>query len=164
MDSYRKRRGWSDKFLPEIRKIVGEFLIDEPPVNEDELRNTDLMVLGMEAVRVACRVRTHVKYLEYPNDFTIRAWVDSGNKTELTKILEGWGDYLFYGFADESNEKLIHWKIIDLKVFRLWFVRCLLRNAGEPPGELAPNIDGKSKLRAFSVLDVPKVVVKEWTA
>lgn len=163
MHTYRRRRGWSDKFLPLIRPIIGEFLIDEPAVAEDELRNTDLIVLGMEAKRVACRIRKAEYYAKYPDDFTIRSWVSSGNKTELTKIIEGWGDILFYGFVNEEETKLVHWKILDLNVFRLWFVRQIRKNAGETPGQTLPNDDNLSKLTAFNSRSVKGLILKEWT-
>jgi hypothetical protein len=64
---------WSDRFLPEIMGILGKHLISEPPVEEDAERNTDLMVLRLEAIRIGCRIRKH-KYLDkYGDEFTIRA-------------------------------------------------------------------------------------------
>ena len=55
----------------------------------------------------------------YPNEFTIRTVRPSGAQTELGKIIEGWGDYFFYGFADAQESGLFSWALCDLKVFGL---------------------------------------------
>ena len=59
---------------------------------EDAERNTDLIVLKLDAVRIACRVRNHEYITRYGDEFTIRAERPSGVKTELAKIIDGWGD------------------------------------------------------------------------
>ena len=63
---------WSDRFLPEIKQILGLYLIDEPPIEEDMQRNTDLTVLRLNAVRVACRIRKYEYFLNYGDEITIR--------------------------------------------------------------------------------------------
>lgn len=68
--------------------------------------------------RVGCRVRRN-KYLEnYGREFTIRSNRNSGAETELSKILDGWGDYFYYGFSDPYNEHIAQWFVGDLGVFR----------------------------------------------
>ena len=101
MSEWQKDKRWSDRFLPEIKRILGEHLISEPPIEEDAERNTDLMVLRLDAVRIGCRVRKYEYLKQYGDEFTIRAGRPTGAKTELTKIIEGWGNYFFYGFSDE---------------------------------------------------------------
>lgn len=148
-------KDWSDRFLPEIKRILGEHLIGEPPQEEDALRNTDLIVLRMEAVRIGCRVRHHEYLNKYPNEFTIRAKRPSGNKTELSKIIEGWGQYFFYAFANADESQLAAWLLGDLNVFRLWFSRYLAKNAGRSPGLHQNNPDNSSSFRAFSISTLP---------
>lgn len=110
-------KNWSDQFLPQIKGILGLHLIGEPPEKEDQEHNTDLMVLNMAAVRIGCRVR-RTSYMEsYRREFTIRSSWPSGAKTELAKIVEGWGDYFFYGFGDDNA--LAAYTLLDLKGFRL---------------------------------------------
>lgn len=151
---------WSDRFLPEIKQILGLHLIGEPPAEEDQERNTDLIVLKMEAVRIGCRIRKH-EYLErYPNEFTIRAGRPSGIKTELSKVLEGWGDFLFYGFCDVQEKKLEHWRLIDFKVFRLWYNRQLYSSDKNiHPGMSKKNHDKSSWFIAFDVNKMPKNII-----
>lgn len=159
-EAWRRRKQWSDRFLPEIKQILGSHLIGEPPHEEDAERNTDLIVLRMEAVRIGCRVRKH-KYLHerdgaYRDQFTIREGVPSGAKTELTKLLEGWGDYFFYGFCDEPQERLASWMLGDMNVFRLWFHRETVRRRGGLPGVRLPNRDeDDSTFRAFDIDSLP---------
>lgn len=160
MNSWRDDKVISDKFLPEIKRILGEHLIGEPPVEEDAERNTDLIVLGLEAVRIACRVRSHQYLLSFPFDFTIRTSRPKGTKTELTKIVEGWGRYFFYGFSDPVGDKLAKWFIGDLNVFRLWFLRQLCISNGKMPGLLRKNNDNSSDFIAFDYRKIQGFIFK----
>jgi hypothetical protein len=151
---------WSDTFLPQIKQILGLYLIGEPPIEEDAERNTDLIVLKMEPVRIACRVRKYYALNHWPDEFTIRECRPSGTKTELAKIIEGWGDYIFYGFSNELEDDLAAWTLGDLKVFRLWYVRTLaLMNSKMLPGEKQKNHDNSSTFRSFVIDDLPKSFV-----
>jgi len=153
MNDWHTDKRWSDRFLPEIKRILGETFIGEAPAEDDAVRNTDLIVLRLRELRFACRVRKHHYMERYRDEFTIRSGRTSGNKTELAKIAEGWGDYLFYGFCDESEQRLAWWCIIDLNAFRTWFVRELLANdKGVLPGEGRDNGDGRSSFRCFKAL------------
>jgi len=164
MTEWKRDKQWSDRFLPEIKRILGEHLIGEPPQEEDAERNTDLIVLRMEAVRIGCRVR-RFQYLNYAHEFTIRSGRPSGTKTELTKIIEGWGDYFFYGFCDEPEQHLVCWVILDLKHFRLWYMRTLAGlNAGNTPGSGRNNRDGSSSFLVFRWGELPpKAIIAQQT-
>ena len=160
MDEWRPDKEWSDAFLPEIKHVLGVHLIGEAPVEDDQQRNTDLIVLKMDAVRIGCRVR-RPKYLDrYADEFTIRAGRPSGAKTELTKIVEGWGDYLFYGIAAPDEADLACWLLGDLKAFRLWFNRRLAE--GHRPWQCQQNHDGSSDFLAFKIADLgPDFIVAQ---
>lgn len=156
MKGWKDDKRWSDRYLVSIKRILGEHLIGEPPVAEDQERNTDLIVLRMDAVRIACRIRKSTYLGDYGHEFTIRCSRPSGIKTELSKIIEGWGDYFFYGFADESGDQLAAWVLSDLRVFRLWFMRELSRlDRGKFPGREKNNVDGSSAFRVFQWDDFP---------
>lgn len=147
---------WSDAFLPEIKQILGLWLIGEAPVEEDAERNTDLIVLRMEAVRIACRVRNHKYVARFSDEFTLRAGRPSGVKTELTKIVEGWGNYFLYGFATADESGLAAWTLADLSVFRLWFNRQIVENWGDVPGTRRDNADGSSFFFAYDIASLPE--------
>ena len=112
-----------DKFESEIKRILGEHLIGTADIVRDQTEATDLLVLELRPFRIGCRVRTFDYLLRYPNQFTVRADRPSGMPSEMTKIVDGWGDYIFYGFADETDLSLAAWIIGDLRIFRGTLVR-----------------------------------------
>lgn len=152
---------WSDRFLPDIKRALGEFLLSEPEPEEDQNRNTDI-ILKMDSVRIACRVRKHEYFLNnrYRGEFTIRAGRPTGSRTELSKIVEGWGNYLFYGFSNPEETGLAAWRIISLNEFRLWFNRMIVSGNGKVPGIDNSNYDQSSSFRAFNVTKMPECIVK----
>ena len=138
-----------------MKRIIGENLIAEASAFEDQQHNTDLIVLHLGAVRVACRVRRHHYLSKYGDEFTIRTDRTSGAKTELSKLIEGFGDYFLYGFSDESETYLCQWFLGDLKAFRLWLFRYMATNHGKMPGFKGKNVDHKaSTFYAFKVAEV----------
>lgn len=159
MPDYIADRRWSDRFIPQLKYIIADLLIVPANDDEDQQHNTDLIVFRVQALRVACRVRRYHYLARYPNDFTVREGRPSGTKTELTKIVEGWGDYFVYAFADENERELCAWRIIDLNQFRLWFNRSIVRLGGKLPGERQANGDESSWFRAFDARQLPSGVV-----
>ena len=157
--SWKDDKKWSDRFLPEIKRALGEHLISEPPIEEDAERNTDLMVLRLDAIRIGCRIRKFSYYANYHNEFTIRVGRPSGNKTELTKIIEGWGDYFFYGFSNKEETALHDWILGDLKEFRIWHSRNLAKQDGTIPGAGKSKHDNSSTFRAYKWADIPNFIV-----
>lgn len=157
MNGWQKDKRWSDRFLPEIKSILGQHLISEPPIEEDRERNTDLVVLRLDAVRVGCRMRKP-SYLCYADEFTIRANRPSGNKTELEKIIEGWGDYFFYGIANGEETQIERWILGDLKAFRGWYSN-QLGKVGANPGISKNNTDGSSGFFVFKWREIPEFII-----
>jgi len=153
LKGWQQDKRWSDQFLPGIKRILGEHLISEPPIEEDQERNTDLIVLRLDAVRIGCRMRKTDYMDRYGDEFTIRAGRPSGVKTELTKIIEGWGNYFFYGFG--KSGVIEKWTLADLNVFRLWFNHEIVKNKGVVPGKRIDNHDGSSHFRPFKWCDLP---------
>lgn len=157
MSSFDKDFDWQRQFIPQIKMILAQHLIEEAPFEEDARHNTDLLVLQAKVVRVACRVRHHKFVLDqrYRDQFTIRESRPSGVETELPKVLRGWGDRIFYGFADETETAICAWMLGDLDEFRLWHHRMLWKlPAGHSPGELIPNRDGTTG-RAYRIDELP---------
>ena len=111
-------------FIPEARMLIAQclakYLVLEAPMVEDRERNTDFIVLKSNDIRIACRVRKHYA-IQWKHQFTIRSFRASGAKTELAKINEGWGDFFFYGIADDSDTKIEQWTLSDLETFRQWY-------------------------------------------
>lgn len=147
MTPWRSDNVYARRFLPEMKRLVGQYLVIEAPFEEDAHRATDLLVLRLRPYRIACRVRRPQYAGRYGDQFTLRAGRPGAVKTELAKILEGWGDYLLYGFADESEQVLGRWLLGDLGVFRHWY------RPGE--GDRRDNVDHSSWLLGFRVADLP---------
>lgn len=116
--SYEKDRTWSDKYLPYVKKIVGQYLLEPSSMDEDCKHATDLIVLKARDMRIACRIRRPGYGNIYPHEFTIRSARDSGAETELSKIINGFGDWLFYGHAKKEGIEVDPWFIINLHSFR----------------------------------------------
>ena len=117
MGTYANDRPWSDLMIDEIRSIVGPHLLRPAPMEMDMKQGTDLFVFVARDMRIAARVRRPGYAERYPFEFTIRARRDSGAETEMSKIVSGWGDWLFYGHATPLNAINLWW-LIDLHAFR----------------------------------------------
>lgn len=152
---------FSRRYLRHMKGIVGANLIGEAPEEEDRHRNTDLIVLRLETIRVACRARQHHYLADYRDEFTIRQSRPSGVDSELLKIMKGWGDYLLYGFAADTGDRLCAWMLGDLRVFREWYYRYMKDHNGDEPGERRVNGDGSSAFRAFKIVDLPTSFIVE---
>lgn len=121
--SYQSDRTWSDQFIPEIRRIVGPYLLQESSFEVDANQAADLVVLKARNMTIAARIRRHGYADRYPFEFTIRSKRDSGSKTELAKLMEGWGDWMFYAHASKSSNLFDRWMLIDLSAWREHLLR-----------------------------------------
>lgn len=123
MSSYQTDRQWSDQYIPEIKRIVGPYLLQESPFEVDTKQASDLIVMRARDMMIACRVR-RPGYEQYKHEFTIRSKRDSGAETELNKITNGWGDWMFYAHATPGSDlKFSIWHIIDLHAWRAALIR-----------------------------------------
>jgi len=150
---WQPEKRWSDRFTPEIKGILGQCLIRGGDFVEDKRENTDLITLVLDPVRVACRVRRN-SYLRFINEFTVREARPTGAPTELEKILDGYGDLLFYGFCDTAEQALVYWRLLDLDVFRDIYHHPL-GYTGEPHS----NTDRSSDFRVFRISMFPASLV-----
>lgn len=110
---YREDRARAEALMPAMREILLPAATDY----EDQHEATDIIDV-ISGHRIAVRSRGAEYAERYPYEFTIRASRPNGQKTELAKILEGYGDLMFYFFADEQAKTIIRWHLIDLHVFR----------------------------------------------
>ena len=154
--SWKNDKRWSDKFICKITPILGANFIAEPPIEEDRDRNTDLIVLNLKEIRFGCRVRKNDYYSRYPNEFTIRSKRPSGQETEIKKIMNGWGDYFFYGFANKDETDLIDWFIGDLQVLREWIINQKKQGRTKKKDwNIKNNIDDSSEFLILNKKDLP---------
>ncbi len=121
--SYSADRRWSDAFIPAIKQIVGPLLLEESSFEVDTQQAADLVVMNARDKTIACRVRRAGYADRYGNEFTIRAKRDSGAKTELEKIIDGFGDWMFYGHAHEDGLNVSRWMVVSLPALRAAIIR-----------------------------------------
>lgn len=151
--TYASDRAWSDRFIPEIKSIIGPRLLVETPDAIDREQAADLMVFTVRGVTIAARLRRPGYLDKYRYEFTIRARRDSGAVTELSKIVDGWGDWMFYGHVDDTESRLAWWWLLDLHSFRAALIRRNTTGKGLRYGE-KPNGDG-TYFRWFDVRTFP---------
>lgn len=121
--SYAVDRTWSDQYLPTMRRLIGPHLLVPAPLEVDTRQASDLVVLRGRDMTIACRVRRHGYAERFPFDITIRSKRDNGSKTELMKLREGWGDWMFYGHASLDPGAVDRWYLLDLHVWRGEFIK-----------------------------------------
>jgi hypothetical protein len=146
---------WSNKFMPLVKQLVGHSigprLLTVSSFEEDTKQATDLKVLKNGETSIAVRIRKHQYLQRYGTQFTIRSLGRGGAWTEFDKVVvEGWGDFIFYGFSNEAEDDLAAWFIGDLGVFRshCWSGKHI------PSFSEMTNKDG-TRLAAFDVRDFP---------
>lgn len=154
MGAYADDRVWSDRFINELRRIVGPYLLVPSSFEVDTQQAADLVVFRGRDVTVACRVRRHGYADQYPYDFTIRSNRATGARTELEKIIDGWGDWFLYGHATADGHGLARWMLLDLSAFRA----ALIRAPESVRMQKKDNGDG-TKFRAIDVRSLPKSVL-----
>jgi hypothetical protein len=145
---YHIDRERSDKVLADARWVIERAIGWNTHLAVDHLDNHEATdVLADCGWQIAIRSRSYGKYFEkYGNEFTLRSCRGNGMETELSKIRRGFGDYLFYGFAQGFEHR--YFNIIDLAVFRKAVAQ--LGADAFSNGEI-PNTDGETFFRAFDV-------------
>lgn len=135
MSGYSTDRAYSDRFIPEIRRVVGPELLIVSTDEEDRTQATDMTILKGKDMKIACRVRRPGVIEKWGWEFTMRSKRDSGAETELSKIVKGWGDWMFYAFAKADNSTAFdRWFLINLAHWRAQMMRRELRpTCGETP-------------------------------
>lgn len=108
----------ADRYMRHVKAVLGTFLLTEGTIEQDQRENTDL-VLVAASKRIAVRIRdaSYFKHDAYRWEVTFRSARPSGTPTELEKMLDGWGDWFFYGFKGEG-ERLLAWVVLDLHQLR----------------------------------------------
>lgn len=154
MNTFNKRKTWSDRFTPEIKRILGETLLSEGTVFEDRHKNTDLTLTAPFPPRISCRVRKNNFLKNYGEQFAINIVETYNCQCELHKIMTGYGDYVFYAFANADETALAQWFIGDLSVFRNWFFGHI-QTRNKLPGFIQNSNNGAGQFRCFRLSELP---------
>lgn len=145
--SYADDRGWSDLYLPAVKRIVGPHLLEAAPFDLDARQGTDLIILNARDKRIAVRLRRPGYSSNYPWDFTIRCERASGAATEYQKLCDGFGDWFFYGHAADEGLDIARWMLLDLAAWRSHLMRTATR--GRVRFSVKGNKDGQTQFMAF---------------
>mgnify|MGYP000417957347 CR=1 FL=1 len=118
-NSYTGNRLWSDSFTDQVVEILRAnamhmLTIRVATPEEDMHRSTDL-VITVEGGDVAVRIR-RASYLSRYRELTLRSYNVNGAKVELQKIIEGFGRWYLYAWAD--GDKITDWMLVDLNKVR----------------------------------------------
>lgn len=122
MGAIRQDWAWSDRFMPEVKAILGRHLFATASLSLDRHEACDIIARND---KIAVRIRRPA-YQRYQTQFTLRSGRDSGSKAELEKIIDGYADYLFYGFESGCCPGTLGtWHLISLRAFRAHLIRNL---------------------------------------
>lgn len=141
------------RFSTALKSILGrQFIVADPA--EDTERGADFVVWTLAPIRIAVRLRTYRFFLRYPDQFTLRWSLPSGNLTEIHKIRRGLVDYFLYGFVDEAEKDIISYFIGDLSIFR---------RINPKPVDIKWNDPPDSQLAVFNLAQLPpEFIIKAW--
>lgn len=141
--NFEEQFAWQDQKIEQVASILGKTFFIRSSFKQDVEEATDLIVLESANAKYAVRLRKYDVYGDkYINEFTIRNKTKYGNKTEIHKILNGFGDYMFYGWYDDISNKIKYWSILDLNIFRIEINELII--------DATPNIKNKDGTGFFS--------------
>jgi hypothetical protein len=124
--SFAENLTFAARFAPAIRAIVGPCLLVPTPLSIDRSQAADFMVLTGRDVTIGARVRRNQYAATFAHEFTLCASTHNGTPSEYDKIVAGFGDWFFYGFADTHDGKppgFVVWYLLDLHAWRAALIR-----------------------------------------
>ena len=115
-NKFQEQYDWQDKHIDEVIKILNKNLhliseIRRSSFEEDTRFGKDI-VLSFDSGDIAVRMRKDTIY----RDLTIRSYKDTGYKTEIDKIKEGYTKWYFYCWFE--NNIMVEWWLIDVDKIR----------------------------------------------
>lgn len=140
--TFQDNWNWQINYLDDVRNILKNQAMNivdvEIATPEEDLKQCTDMKVKITAGDVAVRIRReNCKY----RDITIRA-VNKGNRTEIHKLREGYGDWYLYAWTDGQN--IVDWILLDINKFR----KSGLLNDGR---KITMNPDGVTGFTAYSI-------------
>lgn len=124
--------------VPEVQAILKRhamsFVKFEIADSEQDTQQATDLVIKVSGGAVGVRVRTFSSTGNRYRDLTIRTRSRYGQRTEIDKLRDGWGDFYFYGW-DNAQGHIDEYMLLDLAI---------LRSAGllNPPWDEKSNGDG----------------------
>lgn len=120
-----KNLSYGERMVEKVKQILLDMcpdlkIQDCQYTTDDYNFATDLKVGLYNSIKtVGVRIRNNNKRqyrIDYPNQFTTRAYTSDNGKTELHKIIDGYMDMMFYGH--EQNDDIVEWNLLNMSVYR----------------------------------------------
>lgn len=158
-ERWQEDQAFANKFIADCQQLLGLACIQVADMDEDRHHNTDLMFeVGYK--RFPVRIRRGQQRLAFNrrNEVTFRYSRPSGVETELSKLLNGWGDCCLYGWGDEAQGRVVAYTLLDLHKMRGWLCQHALANHALP-GRIQHDRDGSSSFIAFCLDCMPADII-----
>lgn len=117
----RQRRNyeWQLQYEPAVFDVLAHHVFARASFRQDTKQATDAVLYCARGSTFALRIRRPHYAADFPNDVTFRCH-SNDHRTELAKVLDGYGDMMLYAFAHEDGPpKLNGWTLLDLRAFRM---------------------------------------------
>jgi hypothetical protein len=149
----------TDGVMRHVRAALGGAFVKDATPAEDQTEATDLKTLILGSETIAVRIRDDSYRAKYGHEITLRADRPSGAKSELQKIMCGYSQWFFYGFANYETMRLTQYVLINTNGIReyLWDSRDVLAIFYES------NIDNSSNFLPIEISSLPAwSITKQW--
>jgi hypothetical protein len=121
MGTFEQQFEWQAKFVDQVVGLVAPSIINVSSAHVDRNENGDFEISFPRNGTIGCRLRKPDQS-RFVGDVTFRSHSRFGGKTEISKIIDGYGDFFFYGHVNEQDV-IWHWYLIDYTKLRALFVR-----------------------------------------
>lgn len=121
MPTFEDRFQWQSRFADQVVRIIAPYLIQVSRPHVDKNENGDFEISFPKNGTVGCRLRTP-ECAKYAGDVTFRTRSKYGGRTEINKVIEGYGDFFFYGHVND-DDVIWHWYLLDFASLRAIFIR-----------------------------------------
>ena len=135
MSNFDKQFSWQAGYIDEVVRLIAPYIITLSRPEVDKNENGDLEIVFPRNGTVGVRLRKEGA-AKFAGQVTFRSRSMYGGKTEITKIIEGYGDYFFYGHVSPTGV-IWHWYLLNLNEVRAAFTRrsSMLRRPQIPNGD-----------------------------
>lgn len=121
MSEFDRQFGWQAQYIDEVIRLIAPHIITVSRPEVDKKENGDLELAFPRNGTVSVRLRTQ-KYARYAGEITFRSRSRNGGYTELSKLIDGYGDYFFYGHVSDAGD-MWFWHLLSLNAVRAAFTR-----------------------------------------
>jgi len=141
---------FSEKYIHNIAEILranAMHIVDiEVATPEDDMKHATDLKITIKGGDIAVRIRR--SKWSY-RDITIRAY-KNGNRTEIDKLRDGYGDWYLYAWEASDQNSLAEWVLIDINKARELFLqeRPIKMNNDQTSGFIAYSIDEFKNINA----------------